>query len=79
MRRINVKNGLTIDERDQILLCKYLTYYELVANKNLSLMPYKNAKKKRCEIEIKDNFWKLVDGLPILFMQCVICKNLNLN
>lgn len=74
MRRINVKNGFTIDERDQILLCKYLTYYELVANKNLSLMPYKNAKKKRCEIEIKDNFWKLVDGLPILFMQCVICK-----
>lgn len=63
----------TFEERDQILLCKYLMYYELIANKNLSLMPYKPARKKRCG-DIDENYWVLINGLPIIFMQCIKCR-----
>ena len=69
-----LRNGLNLLERDQYLLCKYLTYYELVANRDLNMMPYKSSRRKRCDITIGENYWDIIDGLPVLFMQCVICR-----
>lgn len=65
---------LSMQERDEIILSKYVMYYELIANKQLDLMPYKRLRGGRRKISIEDNYWSIIDGIPILFMQCCICR-----
>ena len=50
-------------EKSSMVLCKYLSYYKLIAEHDLLKMP--------CN---KDEYWRLDNNIPILYMSCINCK-----
>lgn len=63
MDKKKTKPQLRLEERTIQLQMKHFLYYELIAGKDISQMP--------CKL---DNYWVIIDDIPVPYMQCIQCK-----